>query len=58
MLLYRITLVPLAEELRVTDSGLLSPFYADDADFDSSARQNFTAIKAVDEEGSRPGIFR
>ena len=30
MVLYGITLVPLAEELRAADSGLLSPFYADD----------------------------
>ena len=35
--MYGITLVPLANELRATDSGLLSPFYADDAAFDGSA---------------------
>ena len=38
MLLYGITLVPLAEELRAADSGLLSPFYADYVAFDGSAR--------------------
>ena len=37
MVLYRITLVPLAEELRAVDSGILSPFYADDAAFERSA---------------------
>ena len=31
MVLYRITLVPLTEELRAADPGILSPFYADDA---------------------------
>ena len=34
MVFYGITLVPLAEELRAADPGLLSPFYADDAAFD------------------------
>ena len=37
MVLYRITLVPLVEELRSADPGLLYPFYADDAAFDDSA---------------------
>ena len=39
MVLYGITLVPLAEELRLADLGLLSPFYANDAVFDGSERQ-------------------
>ena len=38
MVLYVITLVPLAEELRAADPGLLYPFYADDTDFDGSSR--------------------
>ena len=38
MVLYGINLVPLAEELRAADPGLISPFYADDADFDGSER--------------------
>ena len=37
MVLYRITLVPLAEELQAADPGLLSPFYVDDAAFDGLA---------------------
>ena len=37
MVLYGITLFPLAEELRVADPGLLLPFYVDDAVFDVSA---------------------
>ena len=36
MVLSRITLVTLAKELRAADLGLLSPFYADDAEFDGS----------------------
>ena len=35
MVLYSITLVPLAEEVRAADPGLLFPFYADDAEFGS-----------------------
>ena len=35
MVMYGITLVPLAEDLRAVDLPLLSPFYADDAVFDS-----------------------
>ena len=38
MVLYGITFVPLAEELRAVDLGLLSLFYADDVAFDGSAR--------------------
>ena len=34
MILYGITLVPLTEELRAADLGLLSPFYVDDAAFE------------------------
>ena len=42
-----ITLVPLAEELRAADPGLLSPFYADDAAFDSSARHIAQLLKLL-----------
>ena len=34
MVLYGITLIPLAEELRAAYPGILLPFYADDAAFD------------------------
>ena len=37
MILYVITLVPLAEELRPADPGIILPFYVDDAEFDGSA---------------------
>ena len=37
MVLYGITLVPLAEDLRAADLGILSLFYADDAAFDGLA---------------------
>ena len=37
MLLYGITLAPLAEEIRVVYPGILSPFYADDAALDGLA---------------------
>ena len=40
MVLYGITFVPLAEELRAADPGFLSPFYVDDAAFDSSTQRS------------------
>ena len=40
MVLYDITLVPLAKELRVAGLGILSPFYADNSTFDRSARRS------------------
>ena len=40
MVLYGITLVPLEDELRAADSGLLSPLFTDDAVFDGLARRS------------------
>ena len=40
MVLYGITLIPLADELRAADPGLLSPYYAHNAAFDGSARRS------------------
>ena len=45
MVLYKITLVPLSEELGTADPGLLSPFYVDDAAFDSSAQRSAPLLK-------------
>ena len=47
MVLYGITLVPLAEELRAADSGLLSPFYADDVAFEGLARRSAQLLKLL-----------
>ena len=47
MVLYGITFAPLAEELRVADSGLLLPFYADDVAFDGSARRSAQLLKML-----------
>ena len=52
MVLYRIALVPLAEELRLADPGLLSPFYADDAAFDGSERHSAQLLKMLMERGT------
>ena len=51
MVLYGITLVPLAKELRAADPGFLSPFYADDAAFDSSERQSAQLLKLLMKRG-------
>ena len=57
MVLYRITLVPLAEELRAADPGLLSPFYTDDASFDSSARRSAQLLKLLTRRGPDQGYL-
>ena len=57
MVLYRITLVPLAEELRVAYLVLLSPFYADDTVFDSSAQQSAQLLKLLMKRGPDQGYF-
>ena len=57
MVLYGITLVPLEEELRVEDPGILSPFYADDTAFNGLARRSAQLLKLLMKSGARPGIF-
>ena len=57
MVLYRITLVPLVEELRAADPGLLSPFYADDAAFDGSARRIAQLLNLLMKRGPGRGYF-
>ena len=57
IVLYRITLVPLAEELRAEDTGLLSQFYADDAAFDGSARRSVQLLKMLMKRGADRGYF-
>ena len=47
MVLYRITLIPLAKYLRAVDLGLLSPFYADDVAFNGLAQQSAKLIKLL-----------
>ena len=47
MVLYGTILVPLVEESRAADSGLLSPFYSDDAAFDGSAQKNAQLLKLL-----------
>ena len=51
MVLYGITLVPLAEDLRVADPGLPSPFYMDDAAFDGSAQRITELLKLLIKRG-------
>ena len=57
MFLYDITLFPLAEELRVADPGLLSPFYADDVAFDGLARQSAQLLKILMKRGADRGYL-
>ena len=57
MVLYSITLVPQADEIRAADLGLLSPFYADDAVFDSLARKSAQLLKLLMERGADRGYL-
>ena len=57
MVLYGITVVPLATELRASDPGLLSPLYADDADFDGLARRSAQLLKLLMKSGPDRGYF-
>ena len=57
MVLYGITLSPLAEELRAADPGLLSPFYADDAVFDGSERCSIQLLKLLKRKGADRGYY-
>ena len=57
MVLYGITLIPLVEELRVAGPGLLSPFYADDATFDGSARRSVQLLKLFMKKGPDRGYL-
>ena len=57
MVLYGITLAPLSEELRAADPVLLSPFYADDAAFDGSARRSAQLLKLLMRRGTDQGYL-
>ena len=55
MVLYGITLVPLTEELRAAEPGLLSLFYEDDAAFDGSAQRSAQLLKLLMKRGMDQG---
>ena len=57
MVLYGITLVPLAEEICAEDSGLLTPFFADNAVFDGLERRSTYLLKMLLERGADRGYF-
>ena len=57
MILYGITLVPLANELKAADPGLLSPFYADDAAFDGSSQLSAQLLKLLLKRGPDQGYL-
>ena len=57
MVLYGVTLVPLAEELRAADPGLLFPFYAGDSAFGGSERSSTQLITMLIKRRSYRGYF-
>ena len=57
MVLYGITLAPLAEELCTADPGLLYPFYANDAAFGGSVRHSAQLIKLLMKRGPDQGYL-
>ena len=57
MVLYGISLVPLVKELKVADLGLLSPFYANDAEFNRLSRQSAQLLNLLMERGPDRGYL-
>ena len=57
MVLYMITLLTLAEELRLANMGLLSLFYADDVEFDGLARCSAQLLKLSMKRGEDRGYY-
>ena len=57
MVLYRVTLVPLAEELRAVGLGLLSPLYDDDVAFNGSERRITQLLNMLMKRGTDPEYF-
>ena len=57
MVLYRITLVPLAEDLGEEDPGIIYPFYADNAAFNGAVISNAQLFKLIMEKGLRQVYF-
>ena len=57
MVLYRINLVPLADELRDANTTILSPFYSNDVVFDGSERQSAAQLHLQTNQGMDQGYF-
>ena len=57
MVLYEITVAPLAEELRYADTILFSPFYANDEAFDGLARRSTAQLKIPMDQGPDRGYL-
>ena len=57
MVLYSITLIPLSKDLRSVNLGFLSPFYADEAEIDGSARRSAQLLNMLMERGPYRGYF-
>ena len=57
MVLYGITIIPLEEDLRAADPGLLTPLYTDGAAFDGLAWRSAQLLKLLMERGSDGGYL-
>ena len=57
MVIFGITIIHLAGGLQVAEPGLLTPFYADDAAFDGSARRSAHILKLLMDMGPDWGYF-
>ena len=57
MVLYGITFVLLAKELRAADLGILSPFYTDDVVFEDLARHSAQLLKLLMKRRPEWGYF-
>ena len=57
VVLYRITIFPLAEELWSYDPGLLTPFYTDNVVFGRLVRRGTQLLKLLMDRGPYQGYF-
>ena len=57
MVFYGVALIPLAEELRAADPGMLYPFYADDVAFDGLERRSAQLLKLLMKRGMDRGYL-
>ena len=57
LVFYGISLVPLADQLRAVDPGILSPFYADGGAFGGSAQRSAQLLKLLMKMGPYRGYF-
>ena len=57
VVLYGVTLFPLTEQLRAADPDILTPFHADNTEFDGSVRRSSQLLKLIMDRGADWGYL-